>query len=123
MSLDAFGRNFFNMVALYAASLWPIFFALAWMQYRFSEIEFPIFGVSVGYAFTYFLMYVLARILFENIKHRLPYFRSIQKVLKEYDRDAKRMITIADIVGGNDKKVAEDCKINEGKKMEIGIKS
>ena len=33
---DAFGQLFFNKFGLSAASLWPIFFALAWMQDRFA---------------------------------------------------------------------------------------
>lgn len=71
---DAFGRVFFNMFTFSAASLWPAFFVLAWMQSRFIGIEFPLpfslplLGESVGYVFTFFLCYVLARILSRNAK-------------------------------------------------------
>ncbi len=71
---DAFGRVFFNMFTFSAASLWPVFFVLAWMQFRFIGIEFPLpfsfplLGESVGYVFTFFLCYVLARILTRNVK-------------------------------------------------------
>lgn len=101
---DAFGKVFFSMIALSAAALWPIFFALAWMQHRFIGIEFPLpvtvplFGESVGFVFTYFLLYILARILFKQVKPVLPYFRKIQNMLMTYDGGGERMITIADIM-------------------------
>jgi len=62
---DAFGKVFFNMFTFSAASLWFAFFVLAWMQTRFIDIEFPFFrsGWSVGYVFTFLMMYVLARII------------------------------------------------------------
>jgi len=48
---DAFGHTFFQQVALSAAYLWPIFFALAWMQYRFLELAVPIPGTSWSLGF------------------------------------------------------------------------
>ena len=35
---DAFGRTFFTQIAMSAGFLWPIPFALGWMQARFSEV-------------------------------------------------------------------------------------
>jgi hypothetical protein len=80
---DAFGRVFFNMFTFSAASLWFVFFVLAWMQFRFIGIEFPIpvqlplFGSSVGYVFVFFLLYVLSRMLFKVLK------RTVAKQLSE----------------------------------------
>ena len=71
---DAFGKVFFNMFTLSAASLWPVFIVLAWMQTRFMKIDFPLpvhlplFGRSVGYAFTFLLLYILARMLVGYLK-------------------------------------------------------
>lgn len=80
---DAFGRAFFNMVALSAAYLWPIFFALAWMQPRFAGLAFPVpfTGLSVNYAFTFLVCYLLARMAFGQIKHRLPFLAGVQRAL------------------------------------------
>jgi hypothetical protein len=84
---DTFGRYFFVMIAHSAALLWPVPLALAWMQSRFHEVVFEFcFPVSLvwpttGYFTTFFLAYVLARILFKNIRRYLPYFRSVQKML------------------------------------------
>jgi hypothetical protein len=89
---DAFGKSFFMQVALSAAFLWPAFFALAWMQCRFSEIEFPLpYTVySLGYTGVFILLYVGAYLLFKRLKPKLPYFRRIQTILNDYGRDTWR---------------------------------
>lgn len=48
---DAFGKSFFIQVALGSASLWPAFFAMAWMEGRFRGVEFPLLWTehSIGY--------------------------------------------------------------------------
>jgi len=86
---DAFGRVFFNAVALSAASLWPVFFALSWMQERFMGIDFPVpfTGLTVNYVLIFLICYVLARILFGGMRSRLPYFSKVQKIV---DEDAKK---------------------------------
>jgi len=85
---EAFGRLFFNRFGLAAASLWPIFLALAWMQTRFRGIDFPVAWPlsvvardGVGYAFTFIPLYILCRILFKYMRPWLPYFRGVQKRL------------------------------------------
>jgi hypothetical protein len=66
---DSFGKSFFKQFALAASSLWPVFFALGWMQYRFSEVRFdvpfylPGVGNAVGYFATFVLCYIASRIL------------------------------------------------------------
>lgn len=67
---DAFGRVFFNMFTFSAALLWPVFFVLAWMQARFIDIEFPlpVLGGSVGYVFTFLLLYIMARLSVGELK-------------------------------------------------------
>jgi hypothetical protein len=85
---DAWGRHFFTMVAYSAGILWPIPFALGWMQTRFSgvkfELAFPlslIFGQTVGYVFTFIPIYILCRILFKYMRPHLPYFKGVQNLL------------------------------------------
>jgi hypothetical protein len=70
---DSFGHAFFQQVALSASFLWPIFFALAWMQYRFLDIEFPIPGTSwsMGFIGLFIIMYIIAFFLFKRIKRML----------------------------------------------------
>ena len=71
---EAFGKSFFTQITLSAASLWPLFFALGWMQYRFSEVEFnlpfsiPFIGETVGYTPTFLLCYIAVRIAVSRIR-------------------------------------------------------
>jgi hypothetical protein len=66
---DAYGKAFFSQIALSASSLWPVFIALGWMQYRFSSVEFgPPFsvsetGYSYGYLATFIFCYILVRFI------------------------------------------------------------
>jgi hypothetical protein len=87
---DAFGQLFFNKFGLSAASLWPIFFALAWMQERFAEIALPLplIGLEINYFFFFLLCYIAARIFFGRIKRKLPYFKGAHKALLKYERSA-----------------------------------
>jgi hypothetical protein len=74
---EAFGRNFFRQIVLSASYLWPLFFALGWMQWRFAGVEFnivvfiPGIGDTVGYGTTFVLCYVISRLLYKNIKNVL----------------------------------------------------
>lgn len=90
---EAFGRMFFLQVALSTASLWPVPFAMAWLQYRFFEAVFPLPGVSVtlGYAGVFLPMYVLARILFGQIRSRLPFFRGAREIFQSFFSQSKTM--------------------------------
>jgi hypothetical protein len=76
---DAFGKSFFSLMALSMARLWPAPFALAWMQYRFLEVEFPIPGTpwSLGYIGVFILIYIAAYLTLK----RLPWFRRLRALL------------------------------------------
>lgn len=92
---DAWGRKFFAMMGHSAAILWPVPFALGWMQTRFGGVEFPIsfpFSMvvdSVGYAFSFFPIYVLARIVFGKLRPHLPYFSTVHKRLAAVSGDSQ----------------------------------
>jgi hypothetical protein len=77
---DAFGRSFFSLRALSMARLWPAPFALAWMQYRFFEVEFPIPGTnwSLGYLGVFIIIYLAGYFLFKQVQRRLSFSRSHQ---------------------------------------------
>jgi hypothetical protein len=78
---DVLGQLFFNKVALSAASLWPIFFALQWMQDHLSQTPLPGTDYEINDVVAFLICYVPARILFGRIKRRLPYFRSVHRML------------------------------------------
>jgi hypothetical protein len=58
---DAFGKYFFSQIALGASALWPIPFALGWMQTRFVEVSFfvPLINRTVSYMAVFILWYIL----------------------------------------------------------------
>jgi hypothetical protein len=84
MSNDAYAKIFFSQIALSAATLWPAFLALGWMQYRFGGVDFrtvvPMPGANYifGYVTTFALCYVIVRILSEKT---LPVVAVIKKLL------------------------------------------
>jgi hypothetical protein len=80
---EAFGKSFFSLAALSMARLWPAPFALAWMQYRFLDVEFPIpfTGYSVGYIAPFIVLYIVAYQIVKQLKRRLPFFRLKKAIL------------------------------------------
>jgi hypothetical protein len=81
LAKEAFGHTFFQQVALSSAFLWPVFFALAWMQHRFLEVEFPIPGTnwSLGFIGVFIILYVVGYVLFKRVKRRITVFRLPQR--------------------------------------------
>jgi len=73
---ETFGHSFFQQAALSAAFLWPVFFALAWMQYRFLDLDFPLpfSSWSLGYIGIFILLYIPAVIIGKRVKHQLKVF-------------------------------------------------
>ena len=77
---EAYGKTFFNQLAMAASSLWPAPFALAWLQCRFSDVTFPLpftlplVGEAVSYPFIFIPFYILTRLLFGKTREHLPLF-------------------------------------------------
>jgi hypothetical protein len=85
---DAYGQVFFNRFGLSAASLWPAFFALDWIQRHFGKtgIRIPFYPSEVNYVVVFLLCYVMARMVFGRIKRHLPYFKQQYAMLLAYDK-------------------------------------
>ena len=88
---DAYGRVFFNMFGLSAASLWPACFALAWMQERFIDVPLPIpfTGLEANYVVVFLVCYIGARIFFGRVKRHLPYFKGMHRMLSSYGQPSR----------------------------------
>ncbi len=99
MANDAFGKAFFLQIALSAARLWPVPFALAWMQHRFLEVEVPLpfLPYSLGYIGVFILLYVAAYFLFKPIKWRLPLICRMKPILDAYQTQTREMKSLADL--------------------------
>jgi hypothetical protein len=90
---DVWGKNFFTMVAHSAGILWPLPFAMGWLNTRFADVDFPIalpfsifFKDGVGFLFSFIPMYILSRIVFKYMRPYLPYFKGVQKMLDAADK-------------------------------------
>ncbi|MGD8252334.1 MAG: hypothetical protein PVH30_01915 [Desulfobacterales bacterium] len=100
---EAFGKVFFYQVALGSASLWPVPFAMAWLETRFGEVLFDLpFGFSalgdqVGFGFTFLPMYVLVRIVFGKVQHHIPYFRRTKALVGSTTSSGERMKSFSEI--------------------------
>jgi len=72
LAKEAFGRSFMHQLTLSGAFLWPVCFALAWMQYRFLEVEFPIPGTpwSLGFIGVFIIFYLAVYFLVKVVKRR-----------------------------------------------------
>jgi hypothetical protein len=100
---EAFGRYFFAQLAAGAATLWPVPFALAWMETRFIDVTLPLLyplsliTPAVGYLAIFLLCYVLLRILLKNLSSEFLAIRT--KTAREL---RERMMTLADLGGNQD---------------------
>ncbi len=89
---EAFGRYFFAMFGLSAASLWPAPFALGWLATRFGAVELellfalPLIGRSAGYATVFVPMYILTRILMSKLKKRNGWGVDIASVIQTKEK-------------------------------------
>lgn len=97
---EAFGKNFFTGITLFASSIWPAFFALGWLDFRFKEIDFPLpfTDTIVSAAFYFVPTYIIVRIIFARLKPKLPVFGPISRRVKADVKSGEQMMTYMDIV-------------------------
>lgn len=81
--LDSFGYSFSMGAALFCVSIWPMPFALAWMNLRFADAPlplpagFPFWGGKEVHYFTSFLLcYILVRIVYSQIMGRISWYNT-----------------------------------------------
>jgi hypothetical protein len=80
---EAFGKSFFLFMAMGMASLWPAFFAAAWLNKRFADIVFTLPGWAGGFELNFIapfiLLYIAARLLFSKLKPYLPFLNHVTR--------------------------------------------
>ncbi|WP_027721999.1 hypothetical protein [Maridesulfovibrio zosterae] len=77
---EYFGKVFFSQAALFAVSLWPVPFAMAWMQSRFSGLDIhtvPFIDFGLGYPFVFILSYIIVRFGFSKVRGFIPFMKKI----------------------------------------------
>lgn len=98
---EAFGKYFFSQAGAFSLSIWPLPFALAWMDLRFRDVPLPLpfsvpgVGESVLYPFYFLPMYIVVRILYGKMLRRFAFYRR----LLEWTRHGKatRMLRFEDV--------------------------
>lgn len=83
---EYFGKVFFAQASLFAVSLWPAPFALAWLQERFAGITIttvPWIDWQLEYPFAFISAYIVLRVGFSRIKPYLPWFAQLTTMHKE----------------------------------------
>lgn len=69
---DSYGKSFFLMMAMGMASLWPAFFAAAWLEKRFGEFVFTLppwaGGFDLNFMAPFILYYILIRVAYGRIR-------------------------------------------------------
>jgi hypothetical protein len=71
---EAYGQSFVLGLCLGIGSIWPCFFALAWLQHQFGydhTLPLPLVGWKMGYLGVFIISYLLVRVAYGLIKGRL----------------------------------------------------
>lgn len=90
---EEFGKNFFSRIALFGASLWPAFFVMGWLDFRFGAVDFFVPWVGkVGPGFFFVPAYIVIRIVFEKSKKWLPVFRTIARKVSENEETEEELM-------------------------------
>jgi len=81
---EAFSRSFFMQIGMSGAFLWPTFLVLAWMQFRFAEVNFklPFVDFSLSYIGVFILLDLAAYFLFKRVKYGWRRYRGTNELLK-----------------------------------------
>jgi hypothetical protein len=77
---EAFGKSFFAGAALFSVSVWPVPFALGWLDGRFSGVDVPLLpGHTVRYNAVFLGFYILARLAMWPLWRRLPLLGRVER--------------------------------------------
>jgi len=77
---EAYGKSFFLFLAMGMASLWPAFFAAAWLQLRFADLTFSlpgwIGGFELNHLAPFILVYIAVRITASRVRRLIPFLNA-----------------------------------------------
>lgn len=77
---EAFGKSFFAGAALFSVSVWPVPFALGWLDGRFAGVDIPVLpGQVVRYNAVFLGLYILARLAMWPLWRRLPLVGRVER--------------------------------------------
>ncbi|WP_432735731.1 hypothetical protein [Maridesulfovibrio sp. FT414] len=102
---EYFGKVFFANAALFAVSLWPVPFALGWMQSRFAGIDIhtvPFIDFSLGYPFVFISSYIIVRYGFSKVRCFIPFLKKIDEMKAEDAEKAGEMTSWTELGSNGD---------------------
>jgi len=74
---EAYGKSFFLLMAMGMAALWPAFFAAAWLDRRFGDLQFSLpawaGGFDLNFIAPFIVIYVLLRVIWGRIKKQFKH--------------------------------------------------
>ena len=93
---EAFGKTLWTQLGLAVGSLWPVFFALAFLQMQFSGLGFSIFGSAfeLNYLLIFFVEYILARLVLNPVKYLLPGMHRLKQLMSDARQKAHHLQTL-----------------------------
>ncbi|WP_320170244.1 hypothetical protein [Maridesulfovibrio sp.] len=108
---EYFGKVFFSQAALFAVSLWPVPFAMGWLQERFAGITIhtvPFTDFSLSYPFVFISSYIIVRFTFSKIRHFIPVLKKIDGMRAEDAEKAGELTSWSELApqGNADDEVA-----------------
>ncbi len=89
----AFTKTVALQMALTLGSLWPVFFAAAFLNTEFGDVQYPLFGLNVHihYIFIFFIFYGLARLVLHPAKYLIPGMHRLKDSLDDARAKAKEL--------------------------------
>lgn len=96
---ESFGKAFFAQAALFSTSVWSLPFALGWLAWRFGGVDIPtpLENFTVGYSFVLIGEYIVIRLLFSRIRHRVPFLRTVQRRIRESAANSGEFMSWSDL--------------------------
>jgi len=83
-AMDAFGHSFSLGAAIFCVSIWPMPFALAWMNTRFFDspldlpVNLPFLGSTIEFFPAFLLLYIATRLLYSSILSRCSWYIALK---------------------------------------------
>lgn len=105
---EYFGKVFFSHAALFAVSLWPVPFAMGWMQERFAGIiihTVPYIDFGLAYPFVFILSYIIVRYGFSKVRSYVPFLKKIDNMRAEDAVKAGEMTSWSELAPEGQKNV------------------
>lgn len=103
---EAFGKYFFSQAGAFTLSIWPLPFALAWMDMRFGSIPFtlpfsiPGVGQAVMFQFFFIPVYIALRMVYGRVMRRFAWYRRVQSWASH--ASDKEMLSFVDLFKPSD---------------------